>query len=292
SSSKDTKLDKAPIRLIEFFKLPSDTLFCNHCKYSSDHDETFQNYPHPASRPKFINGIKAEIGYMLDDAGASASAIETFAGAGISIRRETVTKHKKRNELIHSETVGEFVSEHMDDLMILNLDDYHNIHTKRRADTTTTSEVHHFQTILLKAAPRIPAPPFNNPFTDKNIHNPRGIDHNLIIENLQQSIFPYLWLTYNERKLFFAKNLHEAANHEEQVEMLLVHSYDNRIRQRREDRSMKNTKLVNLVEGSLHSTRDYVKAINNLLNVPELESYLGLYALPASLDYPGQFNLR
>ncbi|CAJ0835380.1 4618_t:CDS:1, partial [Entrophospora sp. SA101] len=40
-------------------------------------------------------------------------------------------------------------------------------------------------------------------------------------------------------------------------------------------------------EGSLHSTRDYVKAINNLLNVPELESYLGLYALPASLDYPG-----
>ena len=50
SSSKDTKLDKAPIRLIEFFKLPSDTLFCNHCKYSSDHDETFQNYPHPASR--------------------------------------------------------------------------------------------------------------------------------------------------------------------------------------------------------------------------------------------------
>ena len=62
---------------------------------------------------KFINGIKAEIGYMLDDAGASASAIETFAGAGISIRHETVTKHKKRNELIHSETVGEFVSEHV-----------------------------------------------------------------------------------------------------------------------------------------------------------------------------------
>ena len=62
---------------------------------------------------KFINGIKAEIGYMLDDAGASASEIETFAGAGISIRHETVTKHKKRNELIHSETVGEFVTEHV-----------------------------------------------------------------------------------------------------------------------------------------------------------------------------------
>ena len=42
--------------------------------------------------------------------------------------------------------------------MVLNLDDYHNIHTKRRPDTTT-SEVHHFQTILLKAAPEVPAPP-------------------------------------------------------------------------------------------------------------------------------------
>src|SRR5438046_845206 len=126
----------------------------------------------------------------------------------------------------------------MENLMVLNLDDYHNIHTKRRPDTTT-SEVHHFQTILLKAAPEVPVPPF----TGKNIHNPNGIDSNLIIENLKQS--PHLWLTYNERKLFFANDLHEATNHEEHVEMLLVHSYDIRIQQQREDRSMTNTKLVN-----------------------------------------------
>lgn len=62
---------------------------------------------------KFINGIKAEIRYMLDSTGASASAIETFAGAGISIRRETVAKHKKKQESTHTETVGEFVSEHV-----------------------------------------------------------------------------------------------------------------------------------------------------------------------------------
>src|SRR6266487_906336 len=62
---------------------------------------------------KFINGIKAEIGYMLDGTGASASVIETFAGAGISIRRETVIKHKKKNALIHSESVEAFVSEYV-----------------------------------------------------------------------------------------------------------------------------------------------------------------------------------
>jgi hypothetical protein len=60
---------------------------------------------------KFINGIKAEIGYMLDSAGTSSSAIETFAGAGISIRRETVAKKKKKDASTHIETVGAFATE-------------------------------------------------------------------------------------------------------------------------------------------------------------------------------------
>jgi hypothetical protein len=180
----------------------------------------------------------------------------------------------------------------MDDFMMINLDDYHNIHTKRRGDTTTTSDVLHFQTILLKAVPGLPAVPFNNPHNGKNIHNPKGIDAELIVENFQVLFFPHLWLTYNERKLVFAKELHEARNHEERVEMLLVHNYDDRIQQRREDRSMSNTKLVNLVEGSLHSTKDYIKGLENLFNVPELETYLESYVLPGSFDYPGQIHGR
>ena len=142
---------------------------------------------------------------------------------------------------------------------MLSVDDYHNIHTKRRADNTTTSEVHHFRTILLKAAPGIPALPFTNSCTGKDIINPKGIDSDIIIEKVQHSIFPHLWLTYNERKLAFARELPEASNHEERMEMLLIHSYDNRLIQRRVDRSINNTKLVNLVERSLRSTEDYIK---------------------------------
>src|SRR6185369_3453867 len=153
----------------------------------------------------------------------------------------------------------------MDDLMILNLDDYHNIHTKRCADTTTTSDVHHFQTILLKAVSELPAVSFNNLHINKNIHNPKGIDADLIVENVQVLFFLHLWLTYNEHKSVFANELSEAKTHE----MLLVHNYDNRIQQHKEDRSMANTKLVNLVEGSLHSTEDYIKALQNIFNVPE-----------------------
>jgi len=122
----------------------------------------------------------------------------------------------------------------------------------------------------LKGAPEIPAVPFTNSYTGKDIINPNGIDSNIIIENVQHSIFPHLWLTYNERKLAFARELPEASNHEERMEMLLIHSYDNRIIQRRVDRSMNNTKLINLVEGSLRSTEDYINALKNVLDVPEL----------------------
>ena len=119
----------------------------------------------------------------------------------------------------------------MDDFMVANFDDYHNIHTIRRGDTTTSSDVHHFQTILLKAVPELPAVPFDNLHIDKNVHNPKGVDAELIVENVQVLFFPHLWLTYNERKFVFAKELPEARNHEECIEKLLVHSYDNRIQQ-------------------------------------------------------------
>src|SRR6185312_8309586 len=169
----------------------------------------------------------------------------------------------------------------MNDLMVLNVDDYHNIHSKRRAGNTTISEVHHFRTILLKVAPGIPALPFMNLHTGKDIINPNGIDSDIIIENVQHSIFPHLWLTYNERKLAFARELPEASNHDEHMEMLLIHCYDNRLIQRRADRSMNNTKLVNLVEGSLRSTEDYIKALKNVLDVTELKSYLEQHILAA-----------
>ena len=62
---------------------------------------------------KFINGVKTEIGYLLDSAGVSSTAFETIAGAGISIRRETVARYKKKREANHIDTVGTFGSEYV-----------------------------------------------------------------------------------------------------------------------------------------------------------------------------------
>lgn len=43
---------------------------------------------------KFINGIKAKVGYLLDASGASSSAIETLANTGLTIHHETIARQK------------------------------------------------------------------------------------------------------------------------------------------------------------------------------------------------------
>lgn len=58
---------------------------------------------------KFINGVKAEVGLLLDSSGASSSAIETLASAGLTIRRETIARQKARQAEVHTMTVGEFL---------------------------------------------------------------------------------------------------------------------------------------------------------------------------------------
>jgi hypothetical protein len=62
---------------------------------------------------KFINSIKAEVGLLLDASGASSSAIETLADAGLTVRRETIAKQKTRHIEAHTITVERFLSENV-----------------------------------------------------------------------------------------------------------------------------------------------------------------------------------
>ena len=177
-------------------------------------------------------------------------------------------------------------------MIVLNVDDFHNIHEYRRSDTTTTHEVSHFITILLKALPEIAFIPFHNPNQQKSIHNEEGIDAKIILQNAHSSFFPHLWLSYTGRKRMFADLMSESETHDERVERLLIHSYDDRIEQRKTDRSMENTKLVDLKEGPLHSTDDYVQALRHMMNVHEVKTYLETQVLVAPMDYLGQRNVR
>ena len=173
------------------------------------------------------------------------------------------------------------------------MDNFHNIHEYRRSDTTTTHEVSHFITILLKALPEMAFIPFYNSNQGKSIHNERGVDATIIIENAHESFFPFLWLSYTGRKRTFANLIPVSETHNERVERLLIHSYDDRIKERQADRSMENTKLVDLKVGSLHSTENYMDALKYMINVhKEVKNYLKMRILIAPMDYPGQLHVR
>ncbi len=81
--------------------------------------------------------------------------------------------------------------------------------------------------------------------------------------------------------------------HNERVERLLIHSYDDRIEERQTDRSMENTKLVDLKVGSLHLIENYVDALKYMINIhEEVKNYLKMWILIAPMDYPGKFHVR
>ncbi|CAG8794387.1 1774_t:CDS:2, partial [Gigaspora rosea] len=67
--------------------------------------------------------------------------------------------------------------------------------------------------------------------------------------------------------------------------------YDDRIEQCKVDRSMANTKLVNLKEGSLHSTTNYVDALKVLINISKADAYMKTQVLIAPMDYLGQLYM-
>ena len=62
---------------------------------------------------KFVNEVKAEVGFLLDASGASSSAIEILAGVGFTVRRETIVRQKAWHAEVHMTTVGEFLLENV-----------------------------------------------------------------------------------------------------------------------------------------------------------------------------------
>ncbi|CAB4390814.1 unnamed protein product [Rhizophagus irregularis] len=157
---------------------------------------------------KFISDVKEDVGFLLNASGTSVSAIDTLSNAGLTIL------------LLTTKII----------LIVLNIDDYHNIHTLRRPDTTTTSSALHFVAILMKSSSQVSAIPFNN-VTNQLIQNPKGVDF--------------------RTKKSFTNLFGLPETYEERTERLLVHSYDIRIAERKNDR------IIQLIA-----------------NIPELHAYL------------------
>jgi hypothetical protein len=130
---------------------------------------------------KYINGIKADIGSYLKTSGASASSIDTLANIGLSVSRRTVNRQKTLISEDHQNTVNNYCLQNIENIFILNIDDYHNIHRRDQPNLLKTHDINHFVTILLNTNSDILKIPYNS-LNNIPIHNPKGIDSKLIID--------------------------------------------------------------------------------------------------------------
>ncbi|GBC11651.2 hypothetical protein GLOIN_2v1485153 [Rhizophagus irregularis DAOM 181602=DAOM 197198] len=242
---------------------------------------------------KYINGIKADIGSYLETSGASASSIDTLANIGLSVSRRTVNRQKTYISEDHQYTVNDYCLQNIENMFILNIDDYHNIHRRNQPTLLKTHDINHFVTILLNSNSNIPKIPYYS-LNRIPIHNPKGVDFKLIIDYIDVSFMSKLGKSYYQQNEMWKQYLSDDS-YENKLEFLTVHNYDGRVQNQQELRSMKNSKLVDFILHPLHNTKDYIESSNILFKVfekIEQEDYLNNFVIPTICDWPGQVNLK
>ncbi|GET55869.1 hypothetical protein GLOIN_2v1485098 [Rhizophagus irregularis DAOM 181602=DAOM 197198] len=240
---------------------------------------------------KYINGIKADIGSYLETSGASASSIDTLANIGLSVSRRTVNRQKTYISEDHQYTVNDYCLQNIENMFILNIDDYHNIHRRNQPTLLKTHDINHFVTILLNSNSNIPKIPYYS-LNRIPIHNPKGVDFKLIIDYIDVSFMSKLGKSYYQQNEMWKQYLSDDS-YENKLEFLTVHNYDGRVQNQQELRSMKNSKLVDFILHPLHNTKDYIESSNILFKVfekIEQEDYLNNFVIPTICDWPGQYN--
>ena len=240
---------------------------------------------------KYINGLKTDIGSYLQTAGTSASSIDTLNNLGFSVTRKTVDRQKLLISDEHQETVNNYCLQNIEKMFFLNIDDYHNIHRRNQPTLLQTHNIFHFVTILLNSNPnifKISAYSSNN----ISVHNPIGIDSELIIKNINEIFMSKLNKSYYKQNEMWKQFLTEDS-YENRMELLTVHNYDGRIQNHQELRSMVNSKLIDFILHPLHSTKDYIECTSLLFKVFEIlknnneQDYLSNYVIPTICDWSG-----
>ncbi|RIB10750.1 hypothetical protein C2G38_2205293 [Gigaspora rosea] len=120
-----------------------------------------------------INEFKFDIANYLDSVGASNKEINTMANLGVTLTTRSVNRNKRRTSNAHEEHVGVALVKHSENAFVLNIDDYHNIHTPHQPDTTTTSFSSSMSTILVNPYQISPIPRIR-------AINPKIVDYELI----------------------------------------------------------------------------------------------------------------
>ena len=127
-------------------------------------------------------------------------------------------------------------------------------------------------------------------YNGTSIHNPAYVDAYNINYHLIHKYYRIFDKSYTESKFEWIQQKMELTSFD-RIELLTVHSYDNAILEKKDERSMKNVRLVGMKEQQLHSMQDYINALKIILESSN-NTHLNGYVAPVVADWPGQLFIR
>ncbi|RIB10731.1 hypothetical protein C2G38_2263686 [Gigaspora rosea] len=251
--------------------------------YENEEDTIIREEIEAIIRKNIMNEeLESARAYYLDSVGTSNEGLNTLANIGITTTARAVDRKKRQFLAAHGEYVEKVLENHYSEsALMLNVDDYHNIHVQRQPDTTSTSWAAHMATIIANPCP-ISAIPRNGAL------NPKIVDNELILKHLDERFIKNLGVSYHDRR----QNYIGKCSDDSLIEQLTLHSYDDRLAEKKSNRHIQNTILFDFVESSLKSVEDYTKALQVVYNQRPMQEYLSNNAIPIVADWPGQFFIR
>ncbi|CAJ0755823.1 4660_t:CDS:1 [Entrophospora sp. SA101] len=119
--------------------------------------------------------------------------------------------------------------------------------------------------------------------------NPKIFDDELIMKHLDYRFITNLGVSYNDCMQDYIGN---ECSDDELMERLTLHSYNDRLVEKKTDRHVQNAILFDFVESNLKGVEDYTKALQIVHDQEPMQAYLSNYAIPIVADWPGQFFIR
>ena len=113
------------------------------------------------------------------------------------------------------------------------MDDYHDIHEKRRPNTTTLSTAKHMATCICKQVSACAPVPII--FNGSSIHNPVNIDASNICFRLINQYHGTFDTSYTNCKKQWLVNGRLDIDNFDKIELLTVHFYDDAIAEKKEE---------------------------------------------------------
>lgn len=240
------------------------------------------------SLSQVCNRFQHDHALYLKTSNINQEAIGTEYILGNTCSRRTVDLRLNQLTESRSACLESFINDaiHNKWLLVLVIDDYTSIHTKRRPEDQTVSEAKSMCTMIVKAFKQIPAIESNNV---NSIHDSNGVDiescinvitspstmHNL--SNSYATIMPH-WI----RTAFF--------NQELQRQRLNAHRYCDNDNVRKM-RKMDDLHLIDFFQLELKSKNDFAAAYDIILNTGMAE-YMKQFVVIQPGDWPCQFYCR